>query len=431
MARKNLVGSSFEELSMVFDMEKSLFESKKVRLFPSGNTDNEQATVSIFLATLSAVKEYREELFLKLGIKKIKTRNVCLHAYAEIQGGNEQNRPDGLLVITSGKSKPVIEWIGFVEAKIGEAKLEINQIESYAKYAKEIGIDDIITISNDLVTNPFMSPLNCKQQGRTFYHWSWSYLKVIAQRLINLDGIEDEDHIYILKEMRRYFDNHKRLKHFNDMGKDWKECASIIGDSNESNKKIKDDILDKIIPSIIQEEKDISLHLTDNTEYLIELITTDDRFVEIKNMIQENRKVISQYCIDGDKHCTFKIGIDFLRQEIRCSTQVIIDNGKAQSQTTTLIKMLSADAGYQDNIYINAIYPRNKCLEQDRVTLEVLSNERDNPKVNLYSILDKELGDTVKYFEIRTRNRIGRKFLGTKTFINDIEEVSKRFFLIK
>lgn len=426
MASKSLVGTSFEDLYRVFYSDINTFESKKVRLFPSGNTDNEQATVSIFLASLSAVKEYREELFQKIGINKIKTRNVNLHAYVEIQGGNDNDRPDGLLVITSGKLKPVIEWIGFVEAKIGDNKLETTQLEKYGMLAKQLGIENIITISNELVTDPSTSPVKIKENGRNFYHWSWAYLKVTSQRLINI-GLEDEDHVYILSELRRYFDKHKRMKHFIDMGQNWKECASLIGDSHDLNKKIDKLTISKIIPSLIQEEKDISLQLTDKTDFLVELVAKENRESEIEQMLQDERKLISTYKIDDDKYFNFKIGIDFIRQEIRCSTQVVISNGKAQAQTSSLIKMLENNAGYQDNIFVNAIYPRNKSVAVDTVTLSKLSEEREN-KCTQYSVLDKNLGDKVKYFEVRTRKRIGKKFLGTKTFISEVEEFSKLFF---
>ena len=55
-----------------FTSEEEL-NNKKSRLFPNGNTDNEVSTTSIFLASLSAVKEYREELFREIGISDIIT----------------------------------------------------------------------------------------------------------------------------------------------------------------------------------------------------------------------------------------------------------------------------------------------------------------------------------------------------------------------
>ena len=150
----------FENLYQIFKYTSpEELESKRARLFPGGNADNEVSTTSIFLSTLSAVKEYREELLSQVGIKKICNKNVSLHTYTELQSGSKDDRPDGLIVITSGKLKPIIEWVCFVEVKIGNNTIDESQVERYATFAREIGVNSIITVSNDLVTNPMQSPI--------------------------------------------------------------------------------------------------------------------------------------------------------------------------------------------------------------------------------------------------------------------------------
>ena len=47
--------------------------------------------------------------------------------------------------------------------------------------------------------------------------------------------------------------------------------------------------------------------------------------------------------------------------------------------------------------------------------------------IHKYSILDKSLGDTVNYLEIYTKDIIGERFHGNKTFIDDFENNSERF----
>jgi len=427
MALQVKVGQTkFDELSKILGMTKNELDSKKAKLFPSGNSESETSTVSIFLASLSAVKEYREELFISLGINKIKSRNVNLHTYVEIEDGNKNNRPDGLIVITSGKTIPIIEWIGFVEAKISENMLDCEQIERYADFAREKGINDIITISNFLVTSPTMSPIKLKKRNFNLYHWSWIYLKVIALRLIRINAIKDDDHIYILSELRRYFDSNKNLRSFTNMGKDWKESVTTIN-GYSPEQKIKQDILNNIITSIIQEEKDISLQLTDRSQYLITLVAKENRLEKIEEMLQNKKVVTSQFCIDNEKINSFLVDIDFLRQEIRCYTKVIVEKGKAQAQTSKLLKMLEGNSGHQENIFINAIYLRNKSIEKDTVTLSDLSKEKDDENINFYSILDKDLGDSVKYFELKTKDKLGKNFMGTKAFITNLEEIVERF----
>lgn len=427
MALKIVLGQTkLDELHKVFNLSSKELNDKKARLFPTGNSDSETSTVSIFLASLSAVKEYREELFLTLGINKIKARNVNVHSYVEIEDGNKNNRPDGLIVITSGKNNPIIEWAGFIEAKISENMLEDEQIERYSDFAREIGINDIITISNFLVTSPIDSPIKSKKRNFKFYHWSWAYLKVTALRLIRTDCIEDIDHVFILTELRRYFDSHKNLRNFIYMGKEWKDSVSAINSYNADD-RIKENILSNIVAPLVQEEKDISLQLTDKSKYLISLNAKNNRQEDIENMLQKTKVVTSSYIINNYKNNTFSIDIDFLRQEIRCYTSIIIDKGKSQAQTSSLIKMLENDSGYQENIFINAIYIRNKSLEKDTVTLSDLVNEKDDDNINNYAILDKKFGDSVKYFEIKTKDKLGKNFTGSKSFISNLEEISERF----
>tara|TARA_B100000989_G_C19523246_1_gene465377 strand:+ start:649 stop:954 length:306 start_codon:yes stop_codon:yes gene_type:complete len=77
--------TNLSELHNIFKLSSPIeLDKKKARLFPSGNTDLEVATTSIFLASLCAAKEYREDLLLALGVNKIKTRNVNLHAFTEL-----------------------------------------------------------------------------------------------------------------------------------------------------------------------------------------------------------------------------------------------------------------------------------------------------------------------------------------------------------
>ncbi|MCF6340183.1 MAG: hypothetical protein L3J10_05475 [Sulfurimonas sp.] len=428
MAKKIKFGTTkFEELPALLQINLDELENKKARLFPKGNSEHETSIVSIFLASLSAVKEYREELFKSVLGSKITTRNAKIHIYVEIQDGNKENRPDGLVIITSGKN-PIIEWAGIIEAKVGNSNLEKEQIDSYADFADELGIKDIITISNQLVTTPRDSPIKLKRTSFKLYHWSWTYLKVIAQRLIKTNSIEDIDHEYILSELRKFFDNNTKLKNFISMGEKWKNNANDLH-SHEEKQKIKLDILNNVIISYMQEEKDNSLQLTDKTQHYIELITKTNRTEEITKTLQDKKIICTKYMIDNNKNNTFNVEVDFKGLSIKCSTIVEIKKGKAQAQaqTTLLLKMLENESGYLDGIYINAIYIRNKCLSDKGESLSKLLYERNDITNTQYSILDKNLGDTVKYFEIYTKDIIGKRFHGNKTFIDDFENYSERF----
>jgi hypothetical protein len=415
--------TNLSDLHQVFKLQShDALNERKARLFPSGNTDNEVSTTSIFLASLSAIKEYREELFLEMGISKLKARNATLHAYTEINNSSKEERPDGLIIITSGKHTPVIEWAGFVESKVKDNTLCVDQIERYADFAREIGINDIITISNHLTTTPKDSHLKLKKRSFNLYHWSWTYLKVTGSRLVRTDKIEDEDHVYILKELRRYFDNHKNLSNYVNMGKTWKDSVTTIH-GHSIDQKIEATLLQNILDSYIQEEKDVSLQLTDRSKFHVELIDSKKRKEEIEESLQKRKVIVSTFMIDKDKKNKFTVEIDFIRQKIICSTTLAIEKGKARGQTSTLIKMFE-DIGATTHILVNAYYLRNKS-KKNNIPLSVLIDERTQEEP--YSILEKEFGDTVKHFEIRTEDLLGRDFQSVKNFIVKLEDTTKRF----
>lgn len=427
MLKKIDIGKThLANLHEVFKVNENDFENKKARLFPSGNTDNEIHTTSIFLASLCAVKEYREEILLNIGVKKIKTRNVQLHAFTEINSLSKEDRPDALLVITSGKISPIIEWVAFIEFKVGKEKIDQIQIDRYICFANEIGIKNIITISNQLVTNPFESPVSSKRKTSfSLYHWSWAYLKVTTSRLIRNHSIEDEDHIYILGEFRRYLDHHKKIEHFNNMGKQWKESVNKIH-SYQINQIVEPSLLESIITAYQQEEKDISLQLTNSTNCHVELIPhRGDRKTKLESMLNKYKIITSTFYIDQNKEKSFSVEIDFIRQEIRCLTEISISQGKAQAQTSRLINFFEDQSGYTDEILINAIYLRNRGLKND-VTLASLFKQKEEDS-SYYSILNKKYGDEVKFFEVKTKDLLGRNFQSSKNFIIKLEAITNRF----
>ena len=416
--------TNFIDLHQVFKLTNhQALEDKKARLFPCGNTENEVHTVSIFLASLSAVKEYREELFMKIGVKKIKSRNVNVHTYTEVLNIKTDDRPDGLIVITSGKHNPIIEWAGLVEVKVGENKINKEQINKYSDFAREIGINDIITVSNYLVTNPNQSPIKINKRNFKLYHWSWTYLKVTATHLIRTNSIEDSDHVYILKELRKYFDNHRKLTNYSNMGEGWKDAVSKIH-LYEKKEKVSKEIIDVIVKSYSQEEKDISLQLTDNSNHYIDLVAKENRLEKIESSLQNSKSIISTYIVNQNKKNTFDIEIDFIRRQVKCNAKIIINKGKAQAQTSTLIKLFENDSGWTENIFIKAVYSRNKFMKHN-VSLSDLIEQKNNSE--FYSILDKSYGDEVKHFEVFTIDSLNKDIQSVKNFITKLENIAKRF----
>ncbi|MEJ2436704.1 MAG: hypothetical protein P8Y49_08290 [Sulfurovaceae bacterium] len=402
-----------------FDSHDEL-EKYKTSLFPIGKTTDEIQTTSIFLSSLSAVKEYREEVFTDIGFKKIKNQNIQLHAYQEIPCSEGDDRPDGLLVITSGIYNPVIEWICFLEVKIGNNLIGTEQIERYIDTGKKLNIENIITISNQLVTTPFESPAQIKKRVKyNLFHWSWVYLSVTAGRLLRNDLVEDVDHIYILTELRKYFDNHSGLKNYTGMDSDWKESTEEFLEKNNK------DLIQKIINSYKQEEKDICLQLTDSTGHYILLKTNSEPREEVlRKMLTENKIITSTFFIQENPKQTFSIDIDFVKRKIICYTNYTISAGKAKAQTTKLINMFTKDISNEDDIYIGAIYPYKT---KSNIQFETLANLLKQKEEGQYCIVNKDMGDTIKEFEIKMVDDLGRDFFKPQIIVNRLEGLAKVF----
>ena len=140
-------------------------------------------------------------------------------------------------------------------------------------------------------------------------------------------------------------------------------------------------------------------------------------------MLQSKKIITTQFMIDKNRNNNFTIEVDFIRQKIKCYTNIVIIKGKAQAQTTTLIKLLE-DIAVPDNIIINAYYNRKKSKQND-IPLSQLIEERTQGY--FYSILDKTIGDEVKTFEIKTDDSLGKDFQNVKNFIIKIENIAYRF----
>jgi len=110
------------------DLPGFLKRGEPARLIPVlADTNREQRIASIFLSLLPQIPSLAEEVLSTVGMRV----------------DSAKNRPDGLLIVSTGKNS----WSALVEAKIGTAKLEVDQVTRYVEMARANGIDAVITIA--------------------------------------------------------------------------------------------------------------------------------------------------------------------------------------------------------------------------------------------------------------------------------------------
>ena len=120
------------------------------RLIPVvADSRKEERVVSIFLAALTRVRPFAKAILDRLD-SRVGRRSV-LAAYTEVEfpssDTNTKDRPDGLLSLTTRRTR----WTALVEAKIGAAEIDADQIQRYGELARRFQIDAVVTLSNQLV----------------------------------------------------------------------------------------------------------------------------------------------------------------------------------------------------------------------------------------------------------------------------------------
>jgi hypothetical protein len=193
------------------------------RLIPitsaTGVEAKERNAASALLAVLTAVDEFGRAVLKPLGAPAGK-----IEAFVEVPFKTENGRTiraDGLIGVTrAGRT-----WWALVECKIADQQLTTEQMEGYLDLARAVGIDAVISISNQYATrsSDYPIPIDRKKLRRvSIHHWSWVRVLTEAEVQRRHRGIKDPDQAYILGELIRYLsDPRSGVVDFGDMGPSW------------------------------------------------------------------------------------------------------------------------------------------------------------------------------------------------------------------
>jgi hypothetical protein len=232
----------------------------EARLIPILKPGDEMALTSVLMSSIRLIKEFRYQIFKEIKLK----RSGKAYYYTEVcfKDIDKDSRLDGLiLIVVSG----VIQDAVFIEVKSGKNVIKNEQIMKYYKLARDLNnVPKILTVSNEFVADSSQSPVSISNQSKkiSLFHFSWTYLKTLAQLLLfdNEDNIDDEDQIEIMKEVMHYLnDDRSGVSGFHKMSPGWKEVAEKV----KSQQSLSDDkVLVDAITSWYQEEQDMTLMLS-------------------------------------------------------------------------------------------------------------------------------------------------------------------------
>ena len=184
-----------------------------------GETEQEQRAVSALLAVMVAVPDFGRDLLSRLNAPAGK-----LAAYTEVRFDSEDGkilRPDGALVVERGQAR----WSCLVEVKTGSNPLIKTQVEDYLALARTHGMNGLLTISNDIVSDASELPVSVDKRslkGLTVRHLSWWRILTAAIEHKEHQGIADPEQAWILGELIQYLqDDRSGASGFSGMGDHW------------------------------------------------------------------------------------------------------------------------------------------------------------------------------------------------------------------
>jgi len=213
------------------------------RLIPitsaSGVEAQERNAASALLAVMANVKEFGRAILRPLG-----AHSGRIQTFVEVPFvlDGKKIRPDGLITVTHGSKT----WTALVEAKVGTAALEPNQMNAYLDIAREKGFQAVLSISNHYVTASSAYPIEVdrrKLRKVNLFHRSW--IDVLTEAVVQKEhrGVSDPDQAYILSELIRYLsDPRSGVVTFNNMGPGWTKVKD--GARSQTLRKTDESVVD-------------------------------------------------------------------------------------------------------------------------------------------------------------------------------------------
>lgn len=399
------------------------------RLFPVlAETSKEGRALSIFLACLGTVDDLAKTLLATLGLRLgVRSR---VETYTEVTldntvAGDEHRRPDGLVVVRTGRRR----WTALVEAKVGRTKLGADQMEAYLRLAKANDIDALVTVSNDFAAVPSHHPVSVGRvpKGVELYHWSWTSILTYAKVLLaDAENVEDTEQRYLMGELVRFLSHPSTgVMEFDRMDGNWKGLVdSVIAGTPLQPSS---DAVTDTVANWHQECRDLALKLMDKVNATVSIklpraYRTDpqQRIADGAAYLCEWSALTVEYDVP-DAASEIAVEADLSARSIRVSmtVQAPEDRRSARARTNWLLRQLrKADA---EDLHVRARYKHRANAPEGR-----LAAVREDP--DMLALPNSKAAPYA--FEVRLVRDVGHRFSGTKTFIAELEDTVLAFYSV-
>ena len=411
-----------------------LTDEKRARLIPtSAHSQKEQRLTSVFLATMAVVRPFAAQLLRSWGQRMSKTSRLCTYTEVEFPAsdGGSVKRPDGVLVLTTGKRR----WTALLEAKADNAVIDADQMEQYGEIARLHGIDAVVTVSNQLAAVPSHVPYSVKSRRVTnnvdFFHVSWVSLRTAARLILRGEEEVDQEQKYILEEMTCYLESkNSGLKYFDQMNPEWRDL--VLGIRRDKTFQARAPEIEHTVASWHQETRDLCLILSRRTGERVDLrLSRKHRAKPDLRLLDECSRLSESH----ELHCSLvvpnaasdiEVAVDLDRRTIACSMQLKArgDRKTARARVNWVVRQLQPKRGQESTVseemcVVRAFWPGRAASTQ-----ATLSELKADPGC-LTNTRDRLLPTR---FEIRMIADVAGRFSGRRTFIEDLEKLAPKFY---
>jgi hypothetical protein len=407
------------------DLPTFLKQGESARFFPVlATTSKEGRATAIILSCLSKVDEFSANQIKTLGLRSGKRTKVdCFTEVVFSETSQKNKRPDGLIVVKTGVQTKYF----LVEAKIGNAELNTEQIESYVRICKEHKLDGVITISNHFTSRADVHPLESVRKIKIkvpVFHWSWMSLLTTVDLMVSNQEIEDQDQMLIMNELRRFLSHESTgVKGFDKMPPEWGEINKIF--ANKGSISPKSEMAAKVIDAWQQEAKDLCLILSRLTNTVVveklSMAHTKDPAVRSK---AEIRTLVDQHCLLANFEIPnaaspIELVADIGQRSIYVGMTINapLDKKSSKARVNWLLRQLK---GLNlDNCYIRSNWPGSSAR-----TVHLASDLIETPDL----IAEGKEHLAVSSFMVFGSYRLGGRFTQLTNFISDLESKAPEFY---
>ncbi|SDR24203.1 hypothetical protein [Pseudovibrio sp. Tun.PSC04-5.I4] len=401
-------------------------EKKRARLFPVlSENSKEGRALSILLSCLQNIPEFGHALLNDIGVR-IGTRTK-IETYTEVvfptAKGESKLRPDGLIVVKSSAKV----WTALVEAKIGNADLDVAQIESYMDIAKVNKIDAVITISNQFAPLPSHHPLTVSAATRKkadLYHWSWMYVLTEASLLLQGDLIDDLERRIIVNEFVRFLTHPSAgIKSFTQMPAAWTTVVSAVQAGGAISQNSGD--AKEVIGAWHQEARDLSLILSRQLGRDVNIKTTRAHALDHQARVKSDLQTLS---VETRLETTLsvpnaagpvKICADLQTKSISVYMRLKAPEDRRSTKARTNWVLRQLQAAEPANIHVRHFWPGPGAFSQYS-----LADLRQDPNL----AFEEKPNAIVSSFEVVMVCDLSNKFTQRKNFISELERIVPEFY---